>query len=113
MHYLASRGWVCVAINYRLAPKHKFPHQLLDVKRALAWIRTHIAEHGGDPDLVVVTGPPQRLAGVAQPGVATDHFGHHQPGPELGAEPAERQVGDTRHGSQRQEGLCIALRFVP
>jgi len=56
MHHLARRGWVCVAINYRLGPKYKFPDQLIDVKKALAWVRENIAEYGGDPDLVVVTG---------------------------------------------------------
>jgi acetyl esterase/lipase len=54
--HLAKRGWVCVAINYRLSPKATWPDHLVDCKRALAWIREHIAEHGGDPDYVVVTG---------------------------------------------------------
>lgn len=56
MHHLAARGWVCVAINYRLSPRATFPDHLVDCKRALAWVRAHIAEHGGDPDFVVVTG---------------------------------------------------------
>lgn len=56
MHYLASRGWVCVAVNYQLSPKVKFPQHLVDVKLAMAWIREHIGEYGGDPDFVIVTG---------------------------------------------------------
>jgi len=56
MNHLAARGWVCVAPNYRLSPKVTFPDHLIDVKRALAWVREHIAEHGGDPDFIVVTG---------------------------------------------------------
>ncbi len=56
MNHLASQGWVCVAINYRLSPAHAFPAHLVDVKRALAWIRENIAEHGGDPDFVAITG---------------------------------------------------------
>ena len=56
MNALARRGWVCVAINYRLSPKATFPDHLVDCKRALAWIRTHIADHGGDPGWVAVTG---------------------------------------------------------
>ncbi len=56
MRHLAARGWVCVAINYRLAPRDPFPAQVVDVKRALAWIREHIAEYGGDPGFVAVTG---------------------------------------------------------
>ncbi|HZJ25474.1 MAG TPA: alpha/beta hydrolase [Acidimicrobiia bacterium] len=56
MNELAAAGWVCVANNYRLSPKATFPDHLVDCKRALAWIREHIAYYGGDPDFVVVTG---------------------------------------------------------
>ena len=56
MQHLASRGWVCVAINYRLSPRDPFPAHVVDVKRAIAWIRDHIAEYGGNPDYVAITG---------------------------------------------------------
>lgn len=56
MTHLAANGWVCVAPNYRLSPRATWPDHLVDVKKALAWIREHIHEYGGDPDLVVVTG---------------------------------------------------------
>jgi acetyl esterase/lipase len=56
MNHLASRGWICVAANYRLSPRATFPDHLIDLKSALHWIREHIAEYGGDPDFVVATG---------------------------------------------------------
>jgi acetyl esterase/lipase len=56
MRHLASRGWVCVAINYRLSPRDTFPAHVVDVKRAIAWIHDHIAEYGGDPGFVAITG---------------------------------------------------------
>ena len=56
VYHLASMGWVCVSINYRLSPRSTFPDHVVDVKRALAWVKEHIAEHGGDPDFVVLTG---------------------------------------------------------
>ncbi|WP_137295243.1 alpha/beta hydrolase [Nocardioides dongxiaopingii] len=56
MRHLASRGWVCVAVNYRLAPRHPFPAQVIDVKQAIAWVKEHIGEHGGDPSYVAITG---------------------------------------------------------
>lgn len=56
MNKMASQGWICVAINYRLAPKHPWPTQIVDVKRALAWVREHIADYGGDPGHIVITG---------------------------------------------------------
>jgi acetyl esterase/lipase len=56
MGYLASRGWVCFAINYRLSPKAAFPAHIVDVKRAIRWIREHAHEYGADPNFICVTG---------------------------------------------------------
>jgi acetyl esterase/lipase len=56
MYHLAAKGWVCVAINYRLAPRDPFPAQVIDVKKALAWIRENISSYGGDPGYVAITG---------------------------------------------------------
>ena len=56
MDRLRSAGWVCVPISYRLSPKATFPDHIVDVKRAIAWVKDHIAEYGGDPDFVVITG---------------------------------------------------------
>lgn len=54
--HMAERGWVGVAVNYRLGPAQRWPSMIVDVKRALAWVRHGIAEHGGDPGFVVITG---------------------------------------------------------
>ncbi len=56
MNHMAARGWVCVAINYRLAPRDAWPAHIVDVKRAIAWVREHIADYGGDPDYLAITG---------------------------------------------------------
>ena len=56
LSHLAERGWVCVSIDYRVSPRHTWPDHIVDVKRALAWIKEHIAEYGGDPDFVAITG---------------------------------------------------------
>ncbi len=56
MFELVARGWVCVAINYRLSPQATWPDHIVDVKRALAWVKAHIAEYGGDPSFVAVSG---------------------------------------------------------
>ena len=56
MSHLAELGWVCVAINYRLSPRSTWPDQIVDVKRAIAWTKEHIAEYGGDPDWIAITG---------------------------------------------------------
>ncbi|TDG15749.1 alpha/beta hydrolase [Seongchinamella unica] len=56
MYHLASRGWICVAANYRLSPSVAFPTHLLDCKKALCWIRENGDEYGMDTDFIAVTG---------------------------------------------------------
>lgn len=56
MHRMAAKGWVCVAINYRLSPRDAMPAHIIDVKLAIKWIRENIAEYGGDPDYIAITG---------------------------------------------------------
>ncbi len=56
MYELVARGWVCVAVNYRLSPKATWPDHIVDAKRAVAWVKEHIAEYGGDPSFVAVSG---------------------------------------------------------
>lgn len=56
MNHLAEQGWICVSINYRLSPRATFPEHIIDCKKALVWVKQHIADYGGDPNFVVVTG---------------------------------------------------------
>ena len=56
MFHMSQRGWLCVAINYRLSPKDAFPAHIIDVKKAIAWIRENIAQYGGNPDFIAITG---------------------------------------------------------
>ena len=56
MAHMAERGWVCVAINYALAPAARWPAHIIDVKRALTWVKREIGNYGGDPDFVALTG---------------------------------------------------------
>jgi acetyl esterase/lipase len=53
---LAAHGWVCVTANYALSPKATFPEHLVDVKRAIAWVKAHVADYGGDPRFIVISG---------------------------------------------------------
>jgi len=56
LSHLAERGWVCVSVTYRLSPRATWPDHIVDVKRALAWVKDNIADHGGDPAWVAITG---------------------------------------------------------
>lgn len=79
MNRMAERGWICVAINYRLAPKNPFPAQIVDVKKAIAWVRENIAAYGGDPDYLVLTGGSAggHLSALA---AVTPNLAEYQPG---------------------------------
>jgi acetyl esterase/lipase len=54
--YLASRDFVVAAINYRLAPKWKFPAARDDVYAAIAHLKVHGPEFGLDPTRLVILG---------------------------------------------------------
>jgi len=54
--YMASRGYTVFAIDYRHAPKYRFPAQLDDVRTALNFIRKHAAEYEADPERMVLLG---------------------------------------------------------
>lgn len=56
LNRFAQRGWIGFSINYRLSPRGTFPDHVIDVKRAIAWVRAHAAEYGGDPDFIVIAG---------------------------------------------------------
>jgi len=45
-----------VTINYRLSPRATWPDHIVDCKHAVAWVREHIAEYGGDPGFIAVSG---------------------------------------------------------
>jgi len=51
-----ASGCLLVAIEYRLAPEHKFPAAQLDSHAALSWIAEHAATLGGDPRRLAVGG---------------------------------------------------------
>ncbi len=53
---LANRGYVVMAINYRLAPDHKWPAQIHDCKHAVRWIREHAEKYNADPNRVYAFG---------------------------------------------------------
>ena len=53
---LKNKGVAVVAVNYRLHPKVKAPVYIEDGAAATAWTMKHIAEYGGDPNKIFVSG---------------------------------------------------------
>ena len=115
MQHLASRGWVCVSINYRLSPRATFPDPIIDVKRAIAWIREHGARYGADPSFLVVTGGSAggHLCALA---ALTGNDPDYQPGFEHVDTAVDGCVSfygvydfTDRHGQYRNRGLARLL----
>jgi acetyl esterase/lipase len=50
MKRAAKHGFVAATVSYRLAPKHRFPAQVEDVKCAVRYLRTHASELKINPD---------------------------------------------------------------
>jgi len=52
----AKRGYVVFMINYRLAPKHKFPAAVEDAAKALQWVVQNAHKYGGDASRLILAG---------------------------------------------------------
>lgn len=53
---LLGRGYVVAAVNYRLAPKYKFPAQIEDLKCAIRFLRANATTYDLDPTRFGVLG---------------------------------------------------------
>jgi acetyl esterase len=53
---LASRGFVVASLDYRRAPKHRFPAALDDCKYAFEWFRDNAHEVGADDGRIAMVG---------------------------------------------------------
>jgi arylformamidase len=49
-------GALFACLGYRLAPDTRFPDCAEDVELGLQWLYDHVAEHGGDPDRIYLSG---------------------------------------------------------
>ncbi|MBL9199743.1 MAG: alpha/beta hydrolase [Opitutaceae bacterium] len=53
---LERAGFAWFSINYRLAPKHRFPACIEDVEAAIRWVKAHAAAHRVDPRRLALSG---------------------------------------------------------
>lgn len=53
---LAKEGYVGVSVTYRLAPKHRCPAAIHDVKCAVRWLRANAASYGIDKERIAALG---------------------------------------------------------
>jgi acetyl esterase len=48
----ARKGFAAFAVDYRLAPEHRYPAAVQDVQAAVAWIRRHADDLAVDPERI-------------------------------------------------------------
>jgi triacylglycerol lipase len=63
--YAARQGWIGVVPTYPLAPGHPWPAGPGALKRVVEWIGANVAEYGGDPERIVLSGQSAGAVHVA------------------------------------------------
>lgn len=53
---LASAGFVVFNVNYRRAPRFRYPNNLTDVGSAVSWVLSNARAYSGDPDRLFLAG---------------------------------------------------------
>ncbi|WP_052481206.1 alpha/beta hydrolase [Gilvimarinus agarilyticus] len=116
--YLAGQGGYVVAnINYRLLPDNynttTMNEVVEDVFGGLLWVKAHIAEYGGDPARIAVTGDSAggHLASMVLTrgrALETDGFG----GDSLGFSPTWLPAGKTAEQVAAEDGLAVQAAVI-
>jgi acetyl esterase/lipase len=101
-----------------VSPRNTWPNHIVDLKRALAWVKENIADYGGDPNFVAISGGSAggHLTALA---ALTPNDPQYQPGFEdadtsvVAAVPVYgRYDWFTDEGSGRPEFLAFLQKFV-
>ncbi|MEU0497251.1 alpha/beta hydrolase [Mycobacterium sp. NPDC006124] len=56
LSHLVRQGWVCLTMDYRVSPVHRWPRHVQDVNAAIAWARANVDQYGGDRQFVTIAG---------------------------------------------------------
>lgn len=56
LNVLAENGFAAASVGYRLAPRHRFPAQIIDAKSAVGFLRSNAKKYDLDPDRVAALG---------------------------------------------------------
>ena len=108
----AEHGIVVVNVNYRMAGRFHMEHMLHDGTAALAWVREHIADFGGDPDTLVLGGDSaggqiaSLLAAMSTRAELAEHFGVRS------AVPRESLKGLVLHCSASDFSVIFERGFI-
>ena len=83
--FLAPAGYAVFSVNYRLAPKYPYPYMVLDVQRAVRYIRHNAKKWNADPNRIALVGGSAR-------GFLSNMVGLlNAPGDKTAADPVDRE----------------------
>jgi inosine-uridine nucleoside N-ribohydrolase/acetyl esterase/lipase len=77
---MAKLGWAAATVQYRFAPKHRYPAQIEDVRMALAFLRAHAKKYDIDADRIAVVGGSAGGHLALMLGLSPDKDGKTAPG---------------------------------
>jgi acetyl esterase/lipase len=112
MSRLAEQGWVCLAIDYRAAPHHRWPRHIIDVKTAIAWARANVDKFGGDRDFVAIAGCSAGGHLSALAGLTSDDPQHRAKLPEGADSSVDAVVGIYGRYDWEDRSTAERARFV-
>ncbi len=69
---LSNAGFAWFTINYRLAPKYRFPAAVNDLELAIRWLKAHAGEYKVDPNRIALVGESAGGHMVSFAGTAKD-----------------------------------------
>ena len=82
--FLAPAGYAVFSVNYRLAPQYPYPYMVLDVQRAVRYIRYNSKKWDADPNKIA-------LVGGSAGGFLSNMVGlQNAPGDEQAVDPVDR-----------------------
>ena len=77
LSHFAAQGWVCLAIDYRVSPHHRWRRHVNDIKAAVAWARANVDRFGGDQNFIAIAGCSAGGHLAALTGLTADDAGFH------------------------------------
>ncbi|MFJ2995368.1 alpha/beta hydrolase [Pandoraea sp. NPDC087047] len=105
-------GCAVLAIDYRLAPEHKFPTAFLDAEDAYAWLRAHAGEVGLDARRIAIGGDSAGGTLATALCLAARQAGQPQPLLQLLLYPCTSAHQDSASHQRYASGLLLEKRTL-